>query len=302
MKFSIVIPNYNGAHLLKKNLPKVIAAVKGQEVIVVDDASTDESVVLLRKEFPQIRLLVNQQNLRFARTCNVGVGAASGEIVVLLNSDVYPEEDFLLPLGPHFRSKHTFAVGCLELVDKASRGKAIGRFEKGLLVHQEAADRKRGVTLWAFGGSAAFSKDKWLKLGGMDHLFRPAYWEDIDLSYRAWKRGWRVFFEPDSRVHHEPESTNVSAFGRKRIRRIASKNQLLFIWKNIHDPDLVREHLLWLPYHLGISLARGDRAFVRGFLPALIQLPEALRGRSIEKKQSRKSDREVLSLIADNHE
>lgn len=294
MKFSIVIPNYNGADLLKKNLPKVIAAAKGQEVIVVDDASTDDSVRVLKEHFPQVRLIINQQNLRFARACNVGVREARGEIILLLNSDVWPEKDFLDPLASHFKNQAVFAVGCQEIVNGKTRGKSGGRFEKGLLVHREAPDRDPGLSLWAFGGSAAFSREKWLKLEGLDSLFRPAYWEDIDLSYRAWKRGWEVRFEPKSKVHHEPESTNLTAFGETRIRRIASKNQLLFVWKNIHDRKLIIEHLIWLPLQVLRALFRGDGAFVSGAILATFQLPEALGKRKKESQAATRSDSSIL--------
>lgn len=298
MKFSIVIPNYNGSKLLHKNLPRVIEASEDTQIIVVDDASSDDSVKMLRNEFPNIEILVNTNNMRFARTCNRGVAAATGDVVVLLNTDVWPEKNFLTPLKIHFNHPSTFAVGCMELVDAGSRGKSTGKFERGLLIHRAAADRDRGPTLWAFGGSAAFSRTKWIALGGMDHLFRPAYWEDIDLSYRAWKRGWQVVFEPESRVHHEPESTNVSAFGRARIRRIASKNQLLFVWKDIHEPALVKQHLVWLPLRLASSFFKGDGAFLWGFIHALRQLPEALQARSVEKKLSTVTDEDVFRRMS----
>ena len=297
MKFSIVIPNYNGARLLKKNLPKVITAAKNAEIIVVDDASTDDSVHVMKEDFPQVRLIENPKNLRFAKACNTGVKQAKGEIVVLLNTDVHPEESFLKPLAPHFNDARVFAVGCMEIVNSKTRGKSTGRFEKGLLVHGEASDRKPGPTLWAFGGSAAFSREKWLQLDGMDHLFRPAYWEDIDLSYRAWKRGWEVRFEPESRVHHEPESTNVDAFGEARIRRIASKNQLLFVWKNIHDRKYILQHLLWLPLRLGGAVLKGDSAFVIGTFQAVFQFPEALLARIREKRHAKVSDENVFSKV-----
>ena len=293
MKFSIVIPNYNGSHLLKKNLPKVIKAAEDAEIIVVDDASTDDSLKTL-SSFPAVRVVRHRTNQRYAIACNNGVNAALGDIIVLLNSDVFPELDFLQPMRRHFEDEQTFAVGCMEIVGEKTRGKSTGKFQQGMLVHAEAQDRKPGPTLWAFGGSGAFSREKWLKLGGMDALFRPAYWEDIDLSYRAWKRGWKVVFEPKSRVYHQPESTNISAFGRARIRRIASKNQLLFVWKNITDSKLIVSHLIWFPLRLLVSVVKGDGAFLWGSLHALWQLPEALHSRSREKSESVVSDREVL--------
>lgn len=297
MKYSLVIPNYNGSKLLENNLPKVIKTAKNSEIIVVDDASTDNSIEIVEEKFPQVKLVKHKENLRFARACNSGVTAARGEIIVLLNTDLYPEENFLERLGPHFKDEKVFAVGCLEIVDSQKRGKSTGKFNKGLLVHSQASNMKPGPTLWAFGGSAAFRKDMWIKLGGMDPLYHPAYWEDIDLSYRAWKRGWKVLFEPSSRVHHQPESTNLSVFGEDRIKRIASKNQILFVWKNVQDQDLVLEHFIWLPLRLIYALAKSDGAFLKGTLQAFTQLPQALKKRKTEKKERKLKDRQVLEIF-----
>ena len=96
---SLIIPNYNGRQLLAENLPQVMAAARGAEVIVVDDASTDDSVAWLKQRYPLVRLVSLKQNRRFARACNAGVKAARGEIVVLLNNDVSPQVDFLTPAG-----------------------------------------------------------------------------------------------------------------------------------------------------------------------------------------------------------
>ncbi len=94
MKISVVIPNYNGQKLLAKNLSKVIAVCKNCETIVVDDASTDDSVQFLQIKFPKVKIVKHKKNKRFAVACNSGVKAAQGEIVILLNSDVVPEKDF----------------------------------------------------------------------------------------------------------------------------------------------------------------------------------------------------------------
>ncbi len=297
MKCSIVIPSYNGKHLLEKNLPKVIKAAKGSEVIVVDDGSKDGSATFIKRRFPNTRVIEHKKNLRYAESCNSGVRAAREDIVVLLNNDVSPKEDFLNYLIPHFKDKRIFAVGCLEKSENKSRGKSIGKFQKGLVVHQEAKDRKPGITFWAFGASAAFNRKKWLELGGMDHLFHPAYWEDIDLSYRGWKRGWEVRFEPRSVVIHEPETSNIQAFSLRGIRRISAKNQLLFVWKNIHNRQMIFSHLLWMPIHLVTAVISGDVKFVLGFFDALTQLPEALSKRSKAKKKVLVSDRRIMNMF-----
>lgn len=98
MKISIVIPNYNGKEILGKNLPKILAATKDAEIIVVDDASTDDSLLEIKNQSAgrrkKIRIIQNEKNLGFTSSVNKGVREASGELVVLLNTDVVPQEDF----------------------------------------------------------------------------------------------------------------------------------------------------------------------------------------------------------------
>jgi len=287
VKVSIVISNYNGRKLLEKNLPVVIKACqswggRNWEVIVVDDASTDDSVDFLQKNYPQIRIVKHRENQRFASACNSGVKAAKGDIVVLLNSDVAPEIDFLEPLIKNFEDSQVFAVGCKEREVIKGRviysGRSEAKFERGFLVHWRAADQNRKDTFWATGGSMAVDRKKWLEIGGMDTLFKPAYWEDIDLSWRARKKGWKIIFEPNSIVDHHHETTNIATFGKRKMKVFAYKNQFLFVWKN-GDWKMLISHLFWLPYHFAKVLISGDWIFYQGFLIALRQLPEVIKRR-----------------------
>ena len=284
MKISVVIPNYNGRHLLEKNLPAVIKACqkwreKGWEVIVVDDASTDNSVDFLEKNYLQVKIVRHAKNQRFAAACNSGVKAAKGEVVVLLNNDVAPEVNFLAPLIKHFKDPQVFAVGCREKDIKNGKtiysGRSEAKFERGFLVHRRATDQNKTDTFWATAGSMAVDRKKWLEIGGMDTLFRPAYWEDIDLSWRARKKGWKIIFEPNSIVNHHHETTNIFTFGKRQMKVFAYKNQFLFVWKN-GDWRMLVSHIFWLPYHLSKAAFQGDWLFYRGFILALSQLPEVI--------------------------
>jgi len=288
IEISLIIPNWNGQRLLEKNLPAVFKACQewGKnekwEIIVVDDASSDDSLIFLKKRFPEIKIVAHQKNKRFAAACNSGVEAAKGKIVVLLNNDVSPELNFLKPLLRHFNDPLVFAVGCKEKDEKRGKviysGRSKGKFRRGFLVHWRAKNQNKTETLWATGGSMAVDRKKWLELGGMDVLFRPAYWEDIDLSWRAKKRGWRIVFEPKSVVNHHHESTNITAFGQRQMKKFAYKNQFLFVWKN-GDVKMILSHLFWLPYHLFRAVLKGNWLFLKGFLLALAQIPEVVERR-----------------------
>jgi len=276
MKVSIIIPNRNGAELLEKNLPSVLAAAKGEEVIVVDDASTDNSIELLQDKFSSVRVIRSGHHQGFASTVNIGVQEAAGEIVVLLNTDVLPEKGFLGPLVKHFSDPSVFAVGCLEKSleeDKiVLRGRGEAKWEKGFYIHWRG-EVDKSSTAWVAGGSGAFRKSIWVKLGGIDTMYDPFYWEDIDLSYRARKAGYRILFEPTSVVVHEHEIGAIKReYSAIRVKIIAYRNQFLFIWKNLSDPNILLGHAIWTPIRLLQAVFRGDIAMLVGYIWALFRI------------------------------
>ncbi len=314
MRLSIIIPNYNGEELLRKNLPDVIDALssflknhneKG-EIIIVDDASEDHSVafiqevqiVLRKSSLITLKSLVNNKNHGFSSTVNKGVSAADGEIIVLLNTDVSPEKDFLSALVKHFSNEQIFAVGCMdksiENGDIVFRGRGVGSWQKGLLVHKKG-DINKMNTLWASGGSSAFNKKLWESLGGLYDIYNPFYWEDIDLSYRAQKAGYIVLFEKESIVTHKHESGVIKTrYSHADILTIAYRNQFLFVWINVSDINILLEHLAWLPYHILSAFLRGDVLLLKGFFKAFFLLPQALSYRGKTQQFHIKKDSEIV--------
>ena len=316
MDITIVIPNYNGEELLKRNLPKVIDSVlsyKGKtEIIVVDDCSTDNSIKQIKYQISNvkntyqkskilIKFLRNDKNLGFSSTVNRGVKEASGEIVVLLNTDVVPEKEFLEPLLKHFSDPKVFAVGCMDKSVEGSRtvlrGRGIGQWNRGFLVHSRGDIDKKN-TLWVSCGSGVFRKSIWDKLGGLDTLYNPFYWEDIDLSYRALKSGYKILFEPKSVVSHEHEKGAIkSSYSKAQIKTIAYRNQFIFVWKNVTDLDLQLLHLFWFPYHLIKALVRNDWNFFGGFLKAFILLQKIIKTSLGAQRLFIKRDREIINAF-----
>ncbi len=287
MTVSIVIPNFNGAKLLEKNLPKILD-VGANEVIVVDDASSDDSAQVI-KSFKQITLIENQKNLGFVNSVNLGVSAAIGEIIVLLNNDVEPSKNFLKPVLPHFKNQKVFAVNFSE--PQFSWAKA--EFSDGFIVHSSGKRSKSPhISFWASGGSAAYSAAKWQLLGGMDTIYHPFYWEDIDLSYRAAKRDWEIWWEPKATVFHKHGETIEKYFSKSFRDYISARNQLFFIWKNITSEKLISEHKKYLLK----KLVTGQ--LIRPFLAAMFRLPEILAKRKKQKAETELSDEEIFKKFA----
>jgi len=311
MNISVVIPNYNGEVILEKNLQKVLEAIRNYsignvEVIIADDCSSDKSINLVNEFIEKnndnkmiIKLLTSEKNQGFSSNVNKGVKAATGNIIVLLNTDVIPSKNFLTPLLDHFKDRQVFGVGCMdESVENGKivlRGRGVGRWEKGILVHS-AGNLNKNDTLWVAGGSGAFRKEIWDKLGGLDEIYSPFYWEDIDISYRALKSGYKCVFEKNSVVRHEHEKGAIrSKYSQADIRKIAYTNQFIFVWKNA-DVGLLVSHVLWLPYHLSKGLL-GDRLLIIGFLKALLKINKVLDSRMQARKQFKLSDKQVIQAI-----
>jgi len=294
---SLVIPNWNGRDLLERFLPSWVAAIAGHpgsEIIVVDNGSTDGSADWLdttrRENYPQVRVIELPQNLGFGGGSNAGVRAAKNDIVVLLNSDMRVEPDFLAPLLTGFTDEKVFAVSCQVFFgDPAKRreetGLTQGWWQDGSLRVSHREDPAVDCLFPCFyggGGSCAFDRRKFLELGGFDALFHPFYLEDTDLGFLAWKRGWKVLYQPSSVVHHEHRGTIGKRFAPDYIQSIVQKNFLLFCWKNIHG---------WrrLPGHFFYSFAGAFATAWSGYSPtrtsagavlrAFLQLPQSLRSR-----------------------
>ncbi|MCL5091054.1 MAG: glycosyltransferase [Patescibacteria group bacterium] len=115
MDVSIIITCWNGKKLLEKNLPAVIKAAKNprnriKEILVVDDASLDDSVKFLEENFPETKVIRQPKNFGYAVTCNTGVKMAKNELVAILNLDVVPSINFLESVFPLLANKKVFAV------------------------------------------------------------------------------------------------------------------------------------------------------------------------------------------------
>lgn len=278
---SIVIPTCNGKHLLQKFLPAVLKMARSNdELLIVDDASSDGTTTWLVAGFQlqkqhkpgvkgelyqgftvvgdkriAVTVIRNEVNVRFAASCNRGVIAASREYILLLNNDVKPEPDCLDHLLPYFADPDVFAVGCMEYEGDTKAAPQSGKntlfFKRGLFQHSKADSFVSGETAWVSGGSGLFDKQKWRFLGGFDEQFAPAYWEDVDVSYRARLQGWRVLFDEHAVVYHIHESTNKTELGEATMRRVSWENGAYFTKKHAKKLQKI-QNILWKPYWIRV--------------------------------------------------
>jgi GT2 family glycosyltransferase len=325
---SVVIPNYNGAHLLRENLPSVLQALawysgkrseamdaqhiggpRLQQVIVVDDASADRSIEVLTEEFPSVEIVRHPQNLGYSQAVFSGVQAANNDIVILLNSDVSPHEDFLAHLLDPFTDPSVFAVSPLVYDEhgeplQASWNRA--ELNKGRLMTRkwspvELAQATGSATLlchlFASGGSMALRRAGFLELGGFLDIYRPFYYEDMDLGVRAWRKGWRIVFEPRSVVVHPQGSTINRFYKRWRVKAVMQRNRLLLQWIHLPLNVLITAHLPRLFIRYLEHTLRLDGVAWLGLFWAFAKLPGVFAARRKMKAPGWRNLHEALRLM-----
>jgi len=293
---SIVIPSYGTRYLLEKNLPKVLEAAKNPknaigEVIVVDDGSKDDSVAFVRKNFPQVRLIKHKINRGFSAAVNTGARSAKGKYLCLLNDDVTPDENLLVgPLSLFSQNDLLFGVSFHE----EGYGWAKGKFVDGYIVHSPGTEVNRPHhTFFVNAGGALYRRDIWMKLGGMDEaVLSPFYWEDVDISYRALKRGYALLWDPRAIVSPNISAT-IGKLSKKRVQRIQERNHLLFNWKNLTSPRLFRKHLIGV-----IKRTISHPGYLRIVVMALMRIKPLLKARAKEKKETKISDEAIFAKFS----
>lgn len=299
---SIVVPTWNARDLVDRCLTSLSAAVVPgyDEIIVVDDGSTDGTGELIRKVHGSVRLETMRTNSGFGAAANRGVSCSRTDVVVLLNNDITVDPDFLEPLLEHFSDPTLFAVNSQVFQSDGSTpggGLVRGTFHCGLLRLRWAEDiryRERvALTLYANGAAVALDKAKFDSLGGFDVLYSPFYSEDLDLSYRSYQRGWHVLYEPASKVRHDHSVTISGNHAPGYISYISKRNRILFMWRNVRSLWILASSVAWMILRLLASMITLDLIFVRAFFGAVIRLPQIVKRRRADQRPY-KQDKVIL--------
>jgi GT2 family glycosyltransferase len=299
---SIVIPNYNGEKLLRENLPSIIAALEqwgdNHELIIVDDCSSDARCRLIREEFPQVVLLENLENMGFSRSCNAGMARVKNPLALCINNDVKVSPDLIAPLVSHFADETVFAVTPNILAEREGRNQGIiyGLYGKGFLKGRFAALEERGgvrENLYAIGACVAYDMAKFRALGGYAEIYTPYLFEDVDISYRAWKRGWKSIYEPAATVFHFSSAT-IGKTKKRHKRASYFRNRFLFHWINLTDTSFILANLFHTFLRLTVSFLWFDVPYYTAFFGALRRLGPALALRATVKANLVLGDAEIL--------
>lgn len=300
---TVVIPTWNGAALLADNLPPLRQALNAWggawEVIVVDDAGQDETAEVVQRCCPEAILLRNEKNSGFSLTCNAGFAQAVHPVVLCLNNDVRVSDGFLAPLLRHFDDQSVFAVTPDIIVEHEQRNQGIvmGLYGKGNLKGSFASAEKKSAVrenLYAIGACVAYDRDKLMQLGGYAaDLYTPYLFEDVDLSYRAWKRGWRSLYEPGGAVRHLSSAT-INRQGKRKKRTIYFCNRFVFHWANLTDAGFLLKNFFFTILHLMFCWLWLDLVYYRAFGMAVARIGAIRKVRLANAPYRRLSDGEIL--------
>ena len=261
---AVIILNWNGAKLLREFLPSVVAHTNPAvgTVIVADNGSTDSSLQLLREEFPQVATIVFPENYGFAEGYNRAIAAVDAPYVVLLNSDVAVDTDWLSPLYHFMESHPDFGAVQPKLLAYKERqtfeyaGAAGGYLDRngypycrgrifGSVEHDDRQydlpETEAYVCDWASGAALMVRRSLYIDAGGLDSRFF-AHMEEIDLCWRIRLAGYKVGAVTASTVYHLGGGSLPASNPRKTYLNF--RNNLLMLHKNLPDATRSRKLLV----------------------------------------------------------
>lgn len=310
MRVTALIVSYNGRERLARCLVALGAqSLPPDELVVVDNASTDGSAELIRERFPEVRLIASPRNLGFAAGNNLGIARARSEAVLLLNDDTVPEPGALGALVTALEDDDRLSAVAATMVF-ASRPDIVASAGIEVFRNGLALDRGLGAPLRTlaqpaavFGASAGAALYRRAALE--DAGFFPAaffmYLEDVDLAWRLRLRGWKALHVPEAVVRHDYAASSVE--GSPFKRRLLARNRLWMLARCFPAALLAREGRSIASHDLaaaGYALATMDWASARGRLEGFCGLPARLPERRRIQGSARVDPASLASWLAPN--
>lgn len=309
-KVAVVIPNLNGAQLLSEAIDSLLDQTFICTIIVVENASTDNSLQVLNAYGDKITIIKNKKNLGFAGGVNVGIRYALDkkfDAVALFNNDAVADSHWLEELVEAMSKSDKIAIATCKI--KLSDGKTLDSTGEFFTSWGLPYPRGRGEPVekyqdeefifGASGGASLYRASFFEKVGLFDETFF-AYYEDTDISFRAQLAGYKIRYTPKAFVHHAQGQTSKRMPGDFTIFQTFKNLPVLYL-KNVPSGLLfkigIRFYLAYLLI-LGKAIANGKGvASLKGALFSLKLLPHTLRERSFIQKHRTVSTAYITSII-----
>ncbi len=310
MKISVVIPTWNGL----KHLAVCFAALRRQtlpphEVLLVDNASKDETVAFTQREFPEVQIIALPENRRFAGACNAGIRAATGEAIALLNNDTEADEHWLENVAKTFAThpEAGFVASKLRLFDQRDKLHSAGDFYsvRGVPGNRGVWQRDEGqfdqpYVFGACGAASVYRRSMLDQIGLLDETFEFSC-EDVDISWRAQLAGYKCAFAKDAIVYHKVSATgggilNSYYDGRNFIWLLAKDVPSEILQANFGAIVGQQLRITWD----ALRAWRGEAARMRlkGQLAGVLGLPKMLRARAAIQANRKLTQQELNLLLS----
>ena len=286
---TVVIPSRDGRELLARLLPTLLNQFTRGEVIVSDNGSGDGTAAWLAELHPHVRVIVSDEPLSFAKAVNRGIVAARYSRVFLLNNDMVLEPGCVAALWRSFEQNPELFCSTAQIffpqgIRREETGKAVWRTVEPLDFPVRCDDPLRGEdgtwVLYGSGGCSLFDTEKLRALGGVSEVYEPAYVEDMDFGYRAWKRGWATVYCDGAKVEHRHRATTARFFTELQLQFFVERNYLRFLIYSIGTRELFITLWARAIRRLQLLAMRGDLAALETLrnIPKIAGLPEAVKG------------------------
>ena len=288
---TVVIPNYNGLDYLKKLLDSIFAQTLAfDEIIIVDDASTDQSVLFIKNNYPSVTIIKNESNLGFVKSVNRGFMCAKSRYICLLNNDIYLANTWLEKAMEPFNSKNNIgAVATNILIANTSSiidsqgddyyitGSALkhNNLQKSVPENTEIVR-----TFSACGAAAVYDSDILKEVGLFDEFF-DSYYEDVDLAFRINLYGYKILYTPYAISYHFVSAT----YGKKPKKMLFNsyRNEEIVFWSNMPVQLLWRYSLLRIVFLFMQSIVKLFKmqiiVYMKAKIAFLLAIPYVLQKR-----------------------
>ena len=309
LSVSLVIPNYNGIGYIEKLLHSIYSqTIPFEEIIIIDDASTDQSVVFIKTNYPSIKLIENKINQGFAKSVNYGIRSSNSRYVCLLNNDLYLTDTWLEKAMEPFKTGNNIGAVATNILLAESSGLVDSQGDDYFITgsalkhnHLKKNDIENKITQKTFSACAAaaiYDKTVLEKTGLLDE-FLNSYYEDVDLSFRINLSGYKIIYTPHAQSFHHLSS----AYGKTPRKMLFNsyRNEEIVFWADMPGLLLCKYFLLRIIFLFMQSIVKIFKmqfiVYLQAKISAIMAIPYIIKKRTHTQKLKNCSARKIDSLL-----